>query len=150
MYTHALAQVASLACDDPAAFSMNSACDLEIQAFVDAMGLRDAWSDGVPLQAQMVSTFILAHGLNPAAMHKLSLLPEPLTGLVIRSFDPKGDRSNWSACFVAHANAIQRAWINRAVDAHRSRDRRPCGGAQSDEPSRQVQSTPAGATSRNI
>ena len=106
VYTHALAQVASLACDDPAAFSMNSACDLEIQAFVDAMGLRDAWSDGVPLHGQMVSTFILAHGRNPAAMHKLSLLPAPLTGLVIRSFAPKGDRSNWNACFVAHANAI--------------------------------------------
>ena len=150
VYTHALAQVASLACDDPAAFSMNRPCDLEIQAFVDAMGLRDAWSDGVPLHARMVSTFILVHGLNPAAMHKLSLLPEPLTGLVIRSFDPKGDRSNWSACFVAHANAIQRAWINRAVDAHRSRDRRHCGGAQSDEHSRHVRSAQASASSRNI
>ena len=194
VYAHALAQVASLACDDPAAFSMNSACDLEIGVFVEqwqfcdfartaienvpaairsvvlrtfdiyrkpaadsdaefirhAMGIFAAWSDGLPLHAESVSRLILAHGLNPAAMHKLSLLPEALAGLVIRSFDPKGDRSNWSARFVAHASAIQRAWINRAVDAHRSRDRRPCGGARSDEPFRQVQSTPAGATSRNI
>ena len=74
------------------------------------MGLRDAWGDGVPLHARMVSTFILAHGLNLAAMHKLSLLPEPLTGLVIRSFEPKSVRSDWSACFVAHADAIESAW----------------------------------------
>ena len=53
-------------------------------------------------------------------MHRLSLLPEPLTGLVIRSFEPKVDRSDWSACFVAHADAIESAWTYRAMDAHRS------------------------------
>ena len=150
VYTHSLAQVANLACDDPAAFSMNSACDLEIQGFVDAMGLRDAWSDGVPLHARMVSTFIVAHGLSPAAMHTLSLLPEPLRSLVVRSFHPKGDRSTWSACFDAHANAIQRAWIHLAVDAHHPRDCKPCGGAESDGRCRKVQSAQAGASSRNI
>ena len=84
------------------------------------MELTDAWSDGVPLHADSVSEFILVYGLNPAAMHRLSLLPEPLTGLVIRSFEPKVDRSDWSACFVAHADAIESAWTYRAMDAHRS------------------------------
>ena len=41
MYTHALAQVASLACDDPAVFSMNWPCDLEIRAFVEQLQFGD-------------------------------------------------------------------------------------------------------------
>ena len=80
----------------------------------------DAWSDGVPLHADSVAEFNLVYGLSPAAMHRLSLLPEPLTGLFIRSFEPKVDRSDWSERFVAHADAIESAWTYRAMDAHRS------------------------------
>ena len=97
------------------------------------MILEEAWSDGEPLHAHEVTAFISVHGLNPEAIRKFRLLPESLTGLVVRSFEPKGDRPSWSACFVAHADAIERAWSNRAVDAYRSHVRRHVarGGARS-------------------
>ena len=98
----------------------NRAAHSDVEFIRHAMKLTDAWSDGIPLHADSVSAFIWVQGLNPAAMHRLSLLPEPLTGLVVRSFEPKGDRSDWSACFVAHADAIESAWTYRAMDAHRN------------------------------
>ena len=134
-----------------------------------AMILEDAWSDGEPLHVHEVAAFISVHGLSPEEIRKLRLLPESLTGLVVRSFEPKGDRPTWSACFVARANAMERAWSNRAVDACRPRVRRhvACGGVPrmrratflqnsdmvrqgSNEPCTQVQNAPAGALSRNF
>ena len=70
----------------------NRAAHSDVEFIRHAMKLTDAWSDGIPPHADSVSEFILVHGLNPAAMHRLSLLPEPLAGLVIRSFEIELER----------------------------------------------------------
>ena len=84
--------------------------DYDAELTKHAMLLEDAWNGGERLDVSEVTQFIAGRGLDPEAIAKLTLLPESLTGLVVRSFNPKGNRKTWSASFVAHAGSIERAW----------------------------------------